>query len=170
MKILLTGFEPFADEKINPSWEAVKRIESKIKNCKIFKVKIPTVFNKAIDVLKKKMEDIDPDVVLSIGQAGGETDIRVERVAININDARISDNEGNEPVDATIFEDGKNAYFSNLPIKAVVQKIQDDGIPAHVSNSAGTFVCNNLMYGLLYLAEKKYNNIRGGFIHVPFIP
>ena len=105
-----------------------------------------------------------------MGQAGGRFDITVERVAINVDDARIPDNENNSPADEKIFEDGRNAYFAALPIKAIVKNINDAGIPASISDSAGTFVCNHLMYGLLYLIDKKYNNMAGGFIHVPFIP
>jgi pyroglutamyl-peptidase len=108
--------------------------------------------------------------VICVGQAGGRYDITIERVAINIDDARIPDNEGNQPIDEPIFADGDAAYFSSLPIKAITNEIKKEGIPASVSNTAGTFVCNHIMYGLLYLIDKKYNNIKGGFIHVPFLP
>lgn len=170
MKILITGFDPFGGEKINPAYEAVKILPDNINGAKIIKKQIPTVFRKSIEELEKSIIEEQPDIVICIGQAGGRTAITIERVAINIDDARIKDNEDNQPVDETIYKDGENAYFSNLPIKAIVEKIKDDGIPASVSNTAGTFVCNHIMYGLLYLINKKHPNIKGGFIHVPYLP
>lgn len=170
MKILITGFDPFGGEKINPAYEAVKILPDNINGAKIIKKQIPTVFRKSIEELDKSIIEEQPDIVICIGQAGGRTAITIERVAINIDDARIKDNEDNQPVDETIYKDGENAYFSNLPIKAIVEKIKDDGIPASVSNTAGTFVCNHIMYGLLYLINKKHPNIKGGFIHVPYLP
>lgn len=170
MKLLITGFEPFGGETINPAYEAVKTLEDKIMNTEIIKREIPTVFNKSIEVLENLIENEKPDIVICVGQAGGRYDISLERVAINIDNARIKDNEGNQPVDIKIFEDGENAYFTSLPIKRMVKKIREAGIPASISNTAGTFVCNHIMYGLLYLIDKKYPNIRGGFIHVPYLP
>lgn len=169
MKVLITGFDPFGGEKINPAWEAVKGIKDTIEGAKIIKLEIPTVFNKSIEKVKEAMELEKPDIVLCIGQAGGRYDITIERVAINVDDARIEDNEKNQPIDIPVFEDGENAYFSNLPIKAMVEEIKGQGIPASISNSAGTFVCNHIMYGVLYHINKTYKNMRGGFIHVPFI-
>ena len=169
MKVLITGFDPFGGEKINPAWEAVKGIKDTIEGAKIIKLEIPTVFNKSIEKVKEAMELEKPDIVLCIGQAGGRYDMTVERVAINVDDARIEDNEGNQPIDIPVFEDGENAYFSNLPIKAMVEEIKSQGIPSSISNSAGTFVCNHIMYGVLYHINKTYKNMRGGFIHVPFI-
>ena len=169
MKVLITGFDPFGGEKINPAWEAVKGIKDIIEGAKIIKLEIPTVFNKSIEKVKEAMELEKPDIVLCIGQAGGRYDITIERVAINVDDARIEDNEKNQPIDIPVFEDGENAYFSNLPIKAMVEDIKGQGIPASISNSAGTFVCNHIMYGVLYHINKTYKNMRGGFIHVPFI-
>ncbi|TFZ39872.1 pyroglutamyl-peptidase I [Soehngenia longivitae] len=170
MKVLVTGFDPFGGEKVNPAFEAVKRLEDKIAGAQVIKVEIPTVFRKSIEILDKKIEEEKPDVVICVGQAGGRFDMTVERVAINISDASIEDNEGNKPIDETIFEDGENAYFSSLPIKSIVSNIRNEKIPASVSNTAGTYVCNHIMYGLLYLIDKKYKNIRGGFIHVPYLP
>lgn len=170
MKVLVTGFDPFGGEKVNPAYEAVKRLDDNINGGEIVKLEIPTVFQKSIEVLDKAIDREKPDIVLCIGQAGGRYDITVERVAINISDARIEDNEGNQPIDEPIFEDGDAAYFSNLPIKAMVKNIRKGNIPGSISNSAGTFVCNHIMYGLLYLIDKKYPDIRGGFIHVPFLP
>ena len=169
MKLLLTAFDPFGGEKINPALEAVKRVQDKIGDLEIVKLEVPTVFYKSIDTVTNAIEKEHPDVVLCIGQAGGRFDITPERVAININDARIPDNEGNQPLSGPIFEDGENAYFSSLPIKAMVAEIRKADIPASVSNSAGTFVCNHVMYGVLYYIHKEFPNVRGGFIHVPFI-
>lgn len=170
MKVLMTAFDPFGGESVNPALEAVKSMKNKIEGVEIAKVEIPTVFKKSIEVLDSAIERENPDIVICVGQAGGRFDMTVERVAINISDASIKDNEKNQPIDETIFKDGKNAYFSSLPIKAIVEEIKKENIPASVSNTAGTFVCNHIMYGLLYLIDKKYNNIKGGFIHVPFIP
>lgn len=169
MKILVTGFDPFEGEPTNPSIEAVKRIDENIENAEVTKLEIPTVFHKSAHVLEEKIKNPKPDVVLSIGQAGGRSDVSIERVAINQDDARIADNEGNKPIDETIKEDGENAYFSTLPIKKIVEEIKKENIPASVSNTAGTFVCNHIMYQGLYLAE-KYKNIKAGFIHVPYLP
>ena len=146
MKLLLTAFDPFGGEKINPALEAVKRVQDKIGDLEIVKLEVPTVFYKSIDTVANAIEKEHPDVVLCIGQAGGRFDLTPERVAININDARIPDNEGNQPLSGSIFEDGENAYFSSLPIKAMVAEIRKADIPASVSNSAGTYVCNHLMF------------------------
>lgn len=170
MKVLITGFDPFGGEKINPSYEAVKLLDNKINGAIVIKRELPTVFNKSIEKLNKIIEEESPDIVICVGQAGGRFNISIERVAINIDDARIPDNEGNEPIDSKIFGNGDNAYFSNLPIKAMVQKINENNIPAEISNTAGTYVCNHIMYGLLYLINTKHRNIKGGFIHVPYIP
>ena len=131
---------------------------------------VVTVFGRSIDTVAKAIKAEKPDAVLCIGQAGGRFDLTPERVAINLDDARIKDNEGNQPIDVPIFEDGAPAYFSTLPIKAMVQNIRNAGLPASVSNTAGTFVCNHLMYGVLYTLAKSYPGVRGGFMHVPFIP
>lgn len=170
MKILITGFDPFGGEKVNPALEAVKLLPNEILGSEIIKLEIPTVFRKSYNVLREAIIKNNPDVVISVGQASGRFGITPERVAINIDDARIADNEGNQPIDERIFEDGKEAYFSNLPIKAMVAEIKENGLPASVSNTAGTFVCNHIMYSIMYMIEKEFTNIRGGFIHVPCIP
>jgi pyroglutamyl-peptidase I len=170
MKLLLTAFDPFGGDAINPALEAVKLVADKIGRFDIVKLEVPTVFRKSIDTVAKAIEEEKPDVVLCIGQAGGRFEITPERVAINVDDARIKDNEGNQPIDIKIFEDGENAYFTTLPIKAMVEAIREANLPAAVSNTAGTFVCNHLMYGVLYTLAKKYPHIKGGFTHVPFIP
>ena len=170
MKLLLTAFDPFGGDAINPALEAVKLVADKIGRFDIVKLEVPTVFRKSIDTVAKAIEEEKPDVVLCIGQAGGRFEITPERVAINVDDARIKDNEGNQPIDIKIFEDGENAYFTTLPIKAMVEAIREANLPAAVSNTAGTFVCTHLMYGVLYTLAKKYPHIKGGFTHVPFIP
>lgn len=170
MKILVTAFDPFGGESINPALEAVKLMKDKIDGAEIVKLEIPTVFRKSIDKVAEAILKEDPDVVLSIGQAGGRFEVTPERVAINVDDARIPDNEGNQPIDVPIYEDGAPAYFTTLPVKAMVEAIKSVGLPSSLSNSAGTFVCNHIMYGVLYQIEKMGKNIRAGFIHVPFIP
>lgn len=169
MKLLLTGFDPFGGETINPAWEAVKLVADKIGDVEVVKLMVPTVFYKSIDTVKAMMEKEQPDVVLCIGQAGGRFDLTPERVAINLNDARIPDNEGQQPLEGAIYEDGDTAYFTTLPIKAMVASIREAGVPASVSNTAGTYVCNHLMYGVLYTCAKAFPNTRAGFMHVPFI-
>lgn len=168
-KLLLTAFTPFDGEKINPALEAVKLVKDRIGNLLIVKLEVPTVFGKSIDTVREAIEREKPDFVLSIGQAGGRAEITPERVAINLDDARIPDNEGNQPIDETIFPDGENAYFSTLPVKAMVEAIRKEGLPSSLSNSAGTYVCNHLMYGILYYLDKR-PGMKAGFIHVPYIP
>ena len=169
MKILVTGFDPFGGEKVNPALEAVKSLPSVIHGAEIRWVEIPTVFYKSSEVLEAEIVRYQPDVVLCIGQAGGRASLTPERVAINQDDARIPDNQGNQPIDTPIRLDGEAAYFSTLPIKAMVQAIKEVGLPATVSNTAGTFVCNHLMYQALYLADKKFPNVRAGFMHIPYM-
>lgn len=170
MKILVSGFDPFGGEKINPAIESVKLLPDEIKGAKIIKVEIPTVARKSLKKLEEVIEIEKPDVVLSVGQAGGRTDISVERVGINMDDFRIKDNEGNQPIDEKIAKDGPDAYLVTIPIKAMVQKMIENKIPASVSNTAGTFVCNHVCYGMAHLASTKYPNMRTGFVHIPFLP
>lgn len=170
MKLLLTAFDPFCGASINPAREALKLVADRVADVEIVKLEVPTVFGKSIAAVTAAIQQNRPDAVLCIGQAGGRYGLTPERVAINIDDASIPDNEGNQPMDAPIFEDGAPAYFSTLPIKAMVAAIREAGLPASVSNTAGTFVCNHLMYGVLYTLTKHYPGVRGGFMHVPFIP
>ena len=170
MKVLITGFDPFGGESINPALEAVKKLPDTIAGAEVIKLEIPTVFRKSLEKIEENIKKHNPDIVISVGQAGGRFGITPERVAINIDDARIPDNETNQPIDVPIFEDGETAYFTTLPIKSMIEEMKNGGIPCSVSNTAGTFVCNHVMYGILYMASKKYPNIRGGFIHVPYIP
>ena len=169
MKILVTGFDPFGGEKVNPALEAVKSLPSVVHGAEIRWVEIPTVFYQSAEVLEAEIVRYQPDVVLCIGQAGGRASLTPERVAINQDDARIPDNQGNQPIDTPIRLDGEAAYFSTLPIKAMVQAIKEVGLPATVSNTAGTFVCNHLMYQALYLADKKFPHMRAGFMHIPYM-
>ena len=170
MKILVTGFDPFGGEPINPAIESVKRLPDNIAGAEIIKLEIPTVRKKSLEKIEEAINEHNPDVILSIGQAGGRFDISIERVGINLDDFRIPDNEGNQTIDEPIFPDGENAYFVKLPVKAMVQNVQENNIPASVSYTAGTFVCNHVLYGVLYLIEKKYNGKKSGFIHIPFLP
>ncbi|NHM33657.1 pyroglutamyl-peptidase I [Neobacillus terrae] len=170
-KILVTGFNPFGGEPVNPALEAVKLLDGKvITGYEVITKEIPTVFGKAIASLKEAIEEIHPDMVICVGQAGGRSTITPERVAINMDDARIPDNEKNQPIDAEIVPGGPAAYFTKLPVKAMVQKMNENGIPASVSNTAGTFVCNHIFYGLMNYLDTRASDIRGGFIHIPFIP
>ena len=169
MKGLGTGFEPFGGEKVNPALEAIKGLPSEIHGAEVSWLEVPTVFHKSAQVLEEEMSRYQPDFVLCIGQAGGRSSLTPERVAINQDDARIPDNDGNQPIDLPIRPDGASAYFSNLPIKAMVQAIKKEGLPASVSNTAGTFVCNHLMYQALYLVEKKFPHVKAGFMHIPYM-
>jgi len=170
MKILVTGFDPFGGEPINPAIESVKRLPDNIAGAEIIKLEIPTVRKKSLEKIEKAINEHNPDIILSIGQAGGRFDISIERVGINLDDFRIPDNEGNQIIDEPVFPDGENSYFVKLPVKAMVQNVQKNNIPASVSYTAGTFVCNHVLYGVLYLIEKKYKGKKSGFIHIPFLP
>mgnify|MGYP005895577593 CR=1 FL=1 len=167
-KLLITGFDPFGGEQVNPAFEAVRLLPDEIAGLELCKLEIPTEFFKSGVILKDALRAVHPNAVLCVGQAGGRTAVTPERVAINLMDARIPDNAGYQPVDVPIREDGETAYFTSLPVKAMVQRMRDAGIPAAVSYTAGTYVCNYLLYTLLYLIDKKYPHVRGGFIHVPY--
>lgn len=170
MKILITGFDPFGGEDINPAYEAVKLLPDKIKGADIVKMEIPTVFEKEGKILEKGIVEHRPDAVICVGQAGGRSAVTIEKVAINLMEARIPDNEGKKPLDRPVCADGENAYFAKLPVKAMVQKIREHRIPAKISYTAGTFVCNDVMYRLLYMIDRTFPNLKGGFIHVPYLP
>lgn len=170
MKILVSGFDPFGGEKINPAIESVKLLPDEIKGAKIIKLEIPTVIGKSLRKLEEVIEREKPDVVINVGQAGGRQDITVERVGINVDDCRIKDNEGNQPIDEPVVKGGPDAYFVTLPIKAMVKNMTDNKVPASISNTAGTFICNHVTYGMAHLAKTKYPNMKTGFIHIPFLP
>ena len=169
-KVLLTGFEPFGGESINPSGEIARQLHGAvIGGHEVMGALLPCVFGEAITELKKQMKAVQPALVICVGQAGGRREITPERVAINVDDARIADNAGRRPVDRPIVRGGPAAYWSTLPIKAIVAELRRREIPAAVSQTAGTFVCNHVFYGLMHELRRR-KNLRGGFIHVPFLP
>ncbi len=168
MKILITGFEEFGEEAFNPSWEAIKRLPDEVMKCQIIKSQIPTSFNRSWEVVEHAMELHRPDIILCVGLAGGRPAITPEKVAINLAEARIPDNDGDQPIDQVIRPDGETAYFTNLPIKAMVKKMRDAGIQADVSYTAGTFVCNAIMYHVLHTVYQSETTMKAGFIHVPY--
>ena len=167
-KLLITGFDPFGGETINPSWEAVKELPDRIGDWQITKMEIPTVFGTAADKVIATAEDIHQDAILCIGQASGRAAVTPEVVAINLQEARITDNVGNQPVNIPVAEGGPAAYFATVPIREMVQAIQSHGIPAALSYSAGAFVCNDVLYRLLHHFDGT--GTRVGFIHVPYLP
>lgn len=169
-EILLTGFTPFGGESINPALEAVKLVSAPSPAVNIIPLEVPTSFCRSEETVISAIKKYRPDVVICVGQAGGRSAVTPERVAINIDDAGIPDNDGVQPVDTPIASDGPAAYFSTLPINSIVQAIRTAGIPAEVSNSAGTYVCNHLMYCVLHYAALNCPEMRAGFIHVPYIP
>ena len=167
-KLLITGFDPFGGESINPSWEAVKLLPDKIGDFEITKLQIPTVFGKAAKEVIAAAEKLKPDVIICTGQAGGRTAITPEVIGINLRDARISDNEGNQPVNVPVIPDAPTAYFSTLPVREMVSAIAAAEIPAALSYSAGAFVCNDVLYTLLHKFDGTETKV--GFIHVPYLP
>ena len=169
MKILLTAFEPFGGETMNSAMETMRACDTSALSAEVRRLEVPTVFYKSIEVVQQAIRDFHPDVILCLGQAGGRSALTPERVAINVNDARIPDNTGRQPVDEPIFVDGPAAYFSSLPLKAMIASIQAAGVPASVSNTAGTFVCNHLMYGVLHTLAQNCPTCIGGFMHLPYL-
>ena len=165
-KILITGFEPFGGEKINPSWVAVSRLPDEINGCFLSKLLIPVVFGEAAETVIKKADEVHPDVILCIGQAGGRKAITPELVGINLRHAPIPDNNGNQPKDQKITEEGENAYFSTIPVRKIAEAVNASGIPSQVSYSAGAYVCNDVLYSLLGFFDGS--DTRVGFIHVPY--
>lgn len=169
--VLVTAFEPFGGESLNPSWEAVRALDGKtLGGARIVARQLPVVFSDVLGVLYAAMDEVQPDLILSVGQAGGRSDITLERIGINVDDARIPDNAGQQPVDEPIVADGPAGYFSTLPIKAIVAALREAAIPASVSQTAGTFTCNRVMYGLLHRLHTQGNRVRGGFVHIPYLP
>lgn len=170
MKILVTGFDPFGGATTNPAIEAVRRLPDEIAGATIIKLEVPTVFDRCAAVVRQAILIEQPDVVLSIGQAGGRAALTPERIAINLNDGRIPDNAGQQPVDQPIQSAGAAAYFTQLPVKAMVRAIRAVGLPSQVSTTAGTYVCNHLMYQVQYLRATAFPALRAGFMHIPFLP
>ena len=171
MNVLITGFDPFGGEPVNPALEAVKILDDRtIAGARIHTLEIPTVRWKSIETIRQAIDQLDPVLVIAVGQAGGRMEMSLERVAINVDDFRIKDNEGNQPIDERIIPDGPAAYWSTLPIKKITAGLRAEGIPCSVSNTAGTFVCNHVFYGLMHLLRTEGDKRRGGFIHIPYLP
>ncbi|MFH5810222.1 pyroglutamyl-peptidase I [Companilactobacillus sp. FL22-1] len=170
MKILVTGFDPFGTDQINSSIEAVKLLPDQIDDTQVIKLQIPTIFDQVGAVVQQAIEKNQPDFVLNVGQSSNRYGLTPELVAINYDDARIADNAGFQPIDQTIHSDGQNAYFTQLPIKKMVQAIHNVGLPSYISTTSGTFVCNHIMYQVQYLIDKKFPNLKAGFIHIPYLP
>ena len=168
MKVLVTGFDPFGGEAVNPAFEAVKLLPDEIAGAEIIKLEIPTVFSKCGPAVEAGIQKYEPDVVINVGQAGGRSCVTIEQVALNLAEACIPDNDGEQPSDMPLQENGEPAYYATIPVKAIVKNVRDHGIPCHISYTAGTYVCNCIMYNVLHMAATKYSNIRAGFIHVPF--
>ncbi|GAA2672644.1 pyroglutamyl-peptidase I [Streptomyces lunalinharesii] len=170
-RVLLTGFEPFDGETTNPSWQAVRTAAgTPLDGFAVHTVELPCVYGASLTALRTAIAETSPDLVVCVGQAGGRPDVTVERVAVNVDDARIPDTAGAEPVDEPIVPGGPAAYFATLPIKACVAAVRAAGLPASVSNTAGTFVCNHVFYGLAHLIATELPHVRGGFVHVPYAP
>lgn len=169
MKLLITAFEPFGGETVNPAQQAVELLPHTIEGAQIHKLLLPVAFKRCFAPLQQAMDAVKPDAVLCIGQAGGRFQITPERVAINCMDAKIADNDGFEPKDQPIVEGGPAAYFSTLPIREIEQALLENGLPAGISNTAGLYVCNTLMYCVLHACATSAPQVRAGFIHVPYM-
>lgn len=170
MRILITAFEPFQQESVNATMEALALLPDSAGGHVLIKKILPVEFGKAITAVEKLVDELSPDAVICLGQATGRTDVTPERVAINVSDARIPDNGGFQPADLPIRTDGPAAYFSTLPVRDMIAAMKSAGVPTSLSNTAGTFVCNNLMYGLLDHLARTGRNIPAGFIHIPATP
>jgi pyroglutamyl-peptidase len=167
-RVLMTGFAPFGGESVNPSWQAVSLVGARRDD--VVAVELPCEFGTSLPELRRALEQHRPSLVVCVGQAGGRFDVTPERVAINLIDARIPDNAGARPVDVPVVPDGPAAYFTTLPVKACAAAIRAAGVPASVSHTAGTYVCNQVFYGLMHLLATDFPGVRGGFVHVPFSP
>jgi pyroglutamyl-peptidase len=167
-KLLITGFDPFGGASVNPAWQAVRLLPDTIADFTVHKLEIPTVFGKGAQTVLDAAESIRPDVILCIGQAGGRAAVTPERIGVNIRDAKITDNEGNMPKGEFCVPEGPAAYFSTVPVMKMADAIQQAGLPGQVSNSAGAFVCNDTLYGLLH--HYAGTEVKVGFIHVPWLP
>ena len=167
-KLLITGFDPFGGETVNPSWEAVKLLPDRIEDYELCKLEIPTIFGIAARTVLEKAEQLRPDVILCVGQAGGRDAITPERIGINIRTASIADNAGNRPQEQPAVPDGPDGLFATVPVADMVRAICDAGLPGKISNTAGTFVCNDTLYTLLH--NYQHTSVRVGFIHVPYLP
>jgi pyroglutamyl-peptidase len=169
--VLLTGFDPFGGDSINPSWLAVERLHGEvIAEHRVVGVQLPTSFARGPRALRAAIRRHTPSLILCVGQAGGRAALSLERVAINVNDARIADNDGAQPVDTRVVRGGPAAYFTTLPIKTMLAELHAAGIPADISQTAGTFVCNAVFYALMHRLAEPATSARGGFIHIPYLP
>jgi pyroglutamyl-peptidase len=167
--VLLTGFAPFGGESVNPSWQAAHALHGRhINGHRIVARQLPVEFGASLKALRAAIRETKPALVLCLGQAGGRASMSLERVAINVDDARIPDNAGAQPIDSDIIADGPAAYFTRLPIKSMLAALREAGIPAEVSQTAGTYVCNHVFYGLMHALRNR--RIRGGFVHIPYSP
>lgn len=172
-RILVTGFDPFGGQSLNPSWIAVQALDGlELDGHLVVAAQLPTQFGHSLHALDELIAEHRPSLVVATGQAGGRSAMSLERVAININDARIPDNLGKQPIDTAVIEDGPVGYFSTLPIKAMLTAMLADGLRAEVSQTAGTFVCNHVFYGLMHklATDPSCEGTRGGMIHVPWLP
>lgn len=167
-QLLITGFDPFGGEGINPSWEAVHLLEDTIGEYRLTKLRLPTVFGRAADLLLEAADRLQPDAVLCVGQAGGRAGITPEVIGINLREARIPDNEGHQPQNEPVIPGSPAAYFATLPVREMVRAVQAGGLPASLSYSAGAFVCNDVLYSLLHRFDGTA--VRAGFVHVPYLP
>ncbi|WP_410666553.1 pyroglutamyl-peptidase I [Amycolatopsis sp. cmx-4-68] len=167
-RVLMTGFAPFGGESVNPSWQAVSLLAGR--RADVAAVELPCEFEASLPALRRALEEHRPSLVVCVGQAGGRAEVTPERVAINLVDARIPDNAGAQPIDVPVVPGGPAAYFTTLPVKACVAAIRAAGVPASVSHTAGTYVCNQVFYGLMHLLAADFPGVRGGFVHVPFSP
>ena len=168
--ILVTGFEPFGGEKVNPAWTAVCGLQDYIGSMRVCKVLLPTEFIRSTEVLDEALRKYDPAIALCVGQAGGADRIRLERVAVNLRDASVPDNAGVIPTDEKVIPGGPDGLFATLPLKKIRDALRRAGIPAALSLSAGTYVCNNVMYHLMYRLKERGGTAAGGFVHVPYLP
>ncbi|QMU77895.1 pyroglutamyl-peptidase I [Streptacidiphilus sp. PB12-B1b] len=170
-RVLFTGFEPFGGESVNPSWEAAALAAAEPPpGVEAVAVRLPCVFGDALDELRAAVRRTGPELVVCVGQAGGRPNVTLERVAVNVDDAAIPDNAGRRPMDLPVVPGGPAAYFATLPIKACLAAVREAGVPASVSQSAGTFVCNHVFYGLMHLIATDHPGVRGGFVHLPYAP
>lgn len=169
-RILLTGFDPFGGENINPSWEAVRALHGRrIGGHRVVARLLPTEFAASLRMLKAAVRETAPAILLGVGQAGGRERLSIERVAINLQDARIPDNTGAQPIDLPVIAGAPAAYFSTLPVKAMLAALREHGLPAALSHTAGTYVCNHVAYAMLHLAATR-RGVRAGFMHIPYLP
>jgi pyroglutamyl-peptidase len=169
-RILVTGFDAFGGEAINPSWLVAQAWHGRVVGpARVQALRLPCVFFEALRTLDAALADARPALVLALGQAGGRADLTLERVAINVDDARIPDNQGQQPIDSAVVTGAPAAYFSSLPIKAMVAALHEAALPASVSQTAGTFVCNHVFYGLMHRLRRR-RSARGGFMHLPLLP